>query len=111
MKMTRSNRKAALLSFGLLLMSFADIAMAQVLPWESPICGLASAFRGPWAIGIATIAFAAAAAMWAFGEELTGIAKRLATTVIAVSITLGSSALVGWIAVKVGAASQCGTAT
>ena len=90
-------------SMCLLFLTIAsNTAMAQTLPWESPICGLATAFRGPWAIGVATVAFAAAAAMWAFGEELTGIAKRLATTVMAVSLTIGSSAMVGWIAAKVG---------
>lgn len=97
------------LFIGALFLLFAGDALAQssVLPWESPICDLAKAFRGPWAIGVATIAFAAAAAMWAFGEELTGVAKRLVTTVMAVALTMGSAAIVGWIAVRVGATASC----
>jgi type IV secretion system protein VirB2 len=69
---------------------------------KSPLCGLANAFRGPTALAIATIAFFAAGASFLWGEEIAGISKKLVTIFMAVSVILGGTSLVGWIAVKMG---------
>lgn len=94
---------------GVILMLYAGFACAaDGLPWESPLCALANGFRGPTALAVASIAFFAAAASFLWGEEIAGISKRLVTIFMAVSILLGSMALVGWIAVKMGAgAASC----
>lgn len=97
---------------GFWLLVYGGLALAQVnneaLPWEGPLCGLANGFKGPTALAVATIAFFCAGASFLWGEELTGMAKKLVTIFMAVSTILGGTALVGWIAVKMGAlASQC----
>ena len=85
----------------------ANVALAQTLPWESPLCGLATAMKGAWTVAIGTVAFVVAAASWAFGQELQGVAKHLVTAVFAVSIAIGGASFVGWIAAKVGGATVC----
>lgn len=100
------------LTMALGLLFYAGVAAAQStggMPWEGPLCGLANAFRGPTALAIASIAFFAAAAAFMWGEEIAGISKKLVTIFMAVSIMLGSVGVVGWIAVKMGAAAAACT--
>lgn len=92
------------------IMLYAGLAAAagDGMPWEGPLCGLANGFRGPTALAVASIAFFAAGASFLWGEEIAGISKKLVTIFMAVSVILGSAALVGWIAVKMGAgAASC----
>lgn len=100
-------KKSVMFALALVALTVTTTCFAQSLPWESPLCGLATAMRGGWTVAVGTIAFVVAAASWAFGQELTGIAKSLVTAVFAVSVALGGASFVGWIAAKVGGASAC----
>lgn len=94
----------------LVLSTYAGLAAAQAAgaPWESGLCGVAGWFKGPTMIAVGTIAFAAAAAGFVWGEDLTGIMKKVVNIVAAIALAIGGSAVVGWIAMKAGAAaSQC----
>lgn len=90
---------------------YAGAALAvdnNAAPWDGPLCGVAGWFKGTTPIAIGTIAFAAAAAGFFWGEELTGMLKKLVNLVIALSIMIGGASFVGWIAVKLGAgAAMC----
>lgn len=88
---------------------YAGAAMAaDAAPWDGPLCGVAGWFKGTTPLAIGTIAFGAAAAGFIWGEEFTGIMKKLVNLVIAVAIMIGGASLVGWIAIKLGAgASMC----
>lgn len=97
----------------LVMGTYAGLAAAQVsdssAPWDSSLCGIANWFRGPTMIAIGTVAFGAAGAGFVFGEELTGIMKKVLNITMAVALSVGGSAILGWIAVKAGAAkSTCG---
>ena len=91
------------MALSLLLMAGRAFA-ADSMPWDGPLCGLATALRGPAALAISTIAFFAAGAAFLWGEEIAGISKKLVTIFIAVTIRMGGATMVGWIAVKMGAA-------
>lgn len=80
-------------------------------PWDSSLCGVAGWFKGAGPIAVATIAFAAAGLGFLFGEELTGMLKKLVNIVMAVSIVIGGAAIVGYIATKLGATASACTST
>lgn len=81
---------------------------ADAAPWDGPLCGVANWFRGTTPIAIGSIAFAAAAGGFLWGEEFTGIMKKVVNIVMAIAIMIGGASFVGWIAVKMGAgASAC----
>lgn len=87
---------------------YGGLAMAQTtgaMPWDGPLCGFATALRGPAALAISTIAFFAAGASFLWGEEIAGMSKKLVTIVMGISLLLGGAAFVGWIAAKMGALS------
>lgn len=93
---------------------YAGLAAAQSVgdgtaPWDSSLCGVANWFKGTTMIAIGTVAFGAAGAGFVFGEELTGIMKKVVNIVMAIGLAIGGSAFIGWVAVKMGAAKQsCG---
>lgn len=94
---------------------YAGLAAAQSTvgdgsaPWDSSLCGVAGWFKGTTMIAVGTVAFGVAGAGFAFGEELTGIMKKVTNITIAVCLGLGGAAFIGWIAVKMGAAkTSCG---
>ncbi|MFC4484267.1 TrbC/VirB2 family protein [Cupriavidus campinensis] len=93
----------------LVLSTYAGLAAAQsAAPWEGGLCGVANWFKGPTMVAIGSIAFAAAAGGFVFGEELTGIMKKVVNIVAAVCLAVGGGAFIGWVAVKAGAtASSC----
>lgn len=93
--------------------TYAGLAAAQVsdgtAPWDSSLCGIAGWFRGPTMIAIGSVAFGAAGAGFVFGEELTGIMKKVLNITMAVAMAIGGASIIGWIAVKAGAArTTCG---
>jgi type IV secretion system protein VirB2 len=93
--------------------TYAGLAAAQVsdgtAPWDSSLCGIAGWFRGPTMIAIGSVAFGAAGAGFVFGEELTGIMKKVLNITMAVALAIGGASIIGWIAVKAGAArTSCG---
>lgn len=96
------------------LCGYAGLAAAQSVgdgtaPWDSSLCGVANWFKGTTMIAIGTVAFGAAGAGFVFGEELTGIMKKVVNIVMAIGLAIGGSAFIGWVAVKMGAAKQsCG---
>ena len=87
------------------LLVYAGAAMAQSTgaPWDGPLCGVAGWFRGPTALAVGTIAFAAAAGGFIYGEEFSGIMKKVVNVVMAVSLLIGGASMIGWIATKMGA--------
>lgn len=89
---------------GFWFMVYGSAAMAQAMPWDSPLCGFANALRGPAALAISTVAFFAAGASFLWGEEIAGMSKKLVTIVMGVTVLLGGAGLVGWIAARMGAA-------
>jgi type IV secretion system protein VirB2 len=103
----------------LILSSYAAAAAAQTstsvsdtsAPWDSSLCGVAGWFKGSGPIAVATIAFAAAGLGFLFGEELTGMLKKLVNIVMAVAIVIGGAAIVGYIAQKLGATASACTST
>lgn len=94
---------------------YAGLAAAQATvgdgsaPWDSSLCGVAGWFKGTTMIAIGTVAFGAAGAGFVFGEELTGIMKKVVNIIMGICLAIGGSAFIGWVAVKMGAAKQsCG---
>lgn len=92
---------------------YAGLAVAQSVtdghaPWDSSLCGVASWFKGPTMLAVGTIAFGAAGAGFVFGEELTGILKKVVNITMGICLAVGGAAFLGWIANKMGAsAAQC----
>lgn len=82
--------------------TYAGLASADTMPWDGPLCGFANALRGPAALAIATVAFFAAGASFLWGEEIAGMSKKLVTIVMGITVLLGGSSLVGWLATKMG---------
>ncbi|NLP65494.1 TrbC/VirB2 family protein [Paraburkholderia sacchari] len=95
----------------LVLGGYAGLACAQsAAPWEGGLCGVAGWFKGPTMLAIGTIAFGAAAGGFVFGEEMTGILKKVTNITMAVCLAVGGAAFLGWVAVKAGATSStCGS--
>jgi hypothetical protein len=90
---------------------YAGLACAQsAAPWEGGLCGVAGWFKGPTMLAVGTIAFGAAAGGFVFGEEMTGILKKVTNITMAVCLAVGGAAFLGWVAVKAGASSStCGS--
>jgi type IV secretion system protein VirB2 len=60
-------------------------------------------------IAVGTVAFGVAGAGFVFGEEMTGIMKKVVNITMAVCLALGGASFIGWVAVKAGAAkTSCG---
>lgn len=88
------------------LLLYAGAALAQSstgAPWDGPLCGVAGWFKGPTALAVGSIAFAAAAGGFIYGEEFNGIMKKVVNIVMAVSLLIGGTSIVGWIAMRMGA--------
>lgn len=105
-KYRKSIRRVAVF---VMLLPYATMALADQLPWEKPLCAVATALNGPTAFAIATVAFFAAAATFLWGEEIAGMSKKLVTIVMAVSILLGGVAFVSWVANKMGSGASSAT--
>ena len=80
---------------------FADDSM----PWNSWLNSLACNLRGGTAVTVATIAFAVAGIGFLWGEEMSGIMKKLVNIVIAVAICIGGATIINAIASKFGVSS------
>lgn len=95
----------------LVLGGYAGLACAQsAAPWEGGLCGVAGWFKGPTMLAVGTIAFGAAAGGFVFGEEMTGIMKKVSNITMAVCLAVGGASFLGWVAVKAGATtSSCGS--
>ena len=104
-----AKRKPSFLKLNVLgwIVLYAGAALAQQsssgAPWDGPLCGVSNWFKGPTALAVGTIAFAAAAGGFIWGEEFRGIMKKIVNVVMAVSILIGASSFIGWIAMKMGA--------
>ncbi len=84
---THLRRVRALASAALLFVLTAPVALAGTnMPWDTPIQTLEHDLTGPFATGVSVIAFVAAGIALIFGEELSGIIKKLLTIVVAISI-------------------------
>jgi type IV secretion system protein VirB2 len=93
---------------------YAGLAAAQAVgdgtaPWDSSLCGVAGWFKGTTMIAVGTVAFGVAGAGFVFGEEMTGIMKKVVNITMAVCLAIGGASFIGWVAMKMGAAKQsCG---
>lgn len=92
------------------IMIYAGAALADSsgAPWDGPLCGIAGWFKGTTAVAVGTIAFGAAALGFVWGEEATGIMKKLVNITMAVCVLLGAGSFLGWIAAKLGAGTAMG---
>jgi type IV secretion system protein TrbC len=90
-----------------LLMCYGSAAFAQSsdMPWNSWLSSLACNLRGGTAVTVATIAFAVAGMGYLWGEEMSGIMKKLVNIVIAVAICIGGATIINAIATKFGVSS------
>lgn len=73
--------------------SYASGVYAQAMPWDGPVCTVANALTGKLAFGLSIAAFFGAGASLVWGEELSGIVKKLLTIVVAISILVGGSSI------------------
>lgn len=98
--------------WSVLFSAYAGLAIAQVAeegpgigaaPWESSLCGVAAWFQGPTMLAVGTIAFGVAGASFVFGEELSGILRRIVNITMGICLAVGGTALLGWIAQQMGA--------
>lgn len=106
-KYMKKNLKKIIVA-GLLLTMYGGSAIAGDLDFiTKPLCGFANVFKGPLALAVATIAFfgAGAAALW--GEEIAGISKKMVNIIMAVTIMIGGSLIVSYVANKVGVTATC----
>lgn len=91
---------------GFWMLTYGGLAAAQAagggMPWDTPLCGFATALRGPAALAISTVAFFAAGASFLWGEEIAGMSKKLVTIVMGVTVLIGGAGFVSWIAAKMG---------
>ncbi len=84
---TYLRRLRAWASAALLFVLTAPAAFAGTnMPWDTPIQTLEHDLTGPFATGVSVIAFVAAGVALIFGEEISGIIKKLLTIVVAISI-------------------------
>jgi type IV secretion system protein TrbC len=77
---------------GGILSIYANAAFANTggtaLPWEGPLRTIRDSLKGDVAYSIAVIALIICGATLVFGEELSGIVRKFAYVVIAMSIML-----------------------
>ena len=85
-----------LIGITLLLLVCADLAMAQSMPWEGPLCKVATSLKGPVAKGVAVIAIVISGLMLAVGE-VGGVFKTLLGLLAGVSMALLASDWLGFI--------------
>lgn len=79
-------------------------ALAQVVPWEGPICTVARSLSGPVARAVAVIAIVMTGLMLAFGE-LKGTVRSLLGLVFGISFALLADQWLGLI--RSGAGTAC----
>lgn len=97
--MNRSISRIAKLQIALLIGLYAyaasSFATANVtMPWDSPMCTIATALTGKAAFAIAVASFFGAGAKMVWGEELTGMTKTLLSIVMAISLLIGGASVV-----------------
>ena len=76
---------------------FIGVAYAggEALPWDAPIDTIAKALTGKVALGISTIAMAAAGLAMVFGGEMSDLTRRLVMIVLAVSLVVFGGGMLG----------------
>lgn len=80
---------------------------AAGMPWEGPICKIATSFSGPVAVAFVVLAVVLCGAMMAFGE-LNGIFKTLLGVAIGGAMAVGS---VQWTTMFAGGTFDCASAS
>lgn len=94
------------MTMGAVLMFYGGAVFADdSMPWNSWLNSLACNLRGGTAVTVATIAFAVAGMGYLWGEEMSGIMKKLVNIVIAVAICIGGATIINAIASKFGVSS------
>lgn len=93
-------------TMGSVLLGYGGAALADdSMPWNSWLNSLACNLRGGTAVTVATIAFAVAGMGYLWGEDMSGIMKKLVNIVIAVAICIGGATIINAIASKFGVSS------
>jgi type IV secretion system protein TrbC len=79
-------KRLAALATAAALTTTSHASTSGGLPWDSALTTLQNDLTGPVATAISVIAFLGAGAALAFGEELTGLVKKLLVIVLAISL-------------------------
>ncbi|WP_434716389.1 TrbC/VirB2 family protein [Paraburkholderia sp. A3RO-2L] len=82
------------LLIGLYAYAASSFATGVTMPWDSPMCSIATALTGKAAFAIAVASFFGAGAKMVWGEELTGMTKTLLSIVMAISLLIGGASVV-----------------
>lgn len=85
-----------LIGLFMLVVMFAEPAMAQSMPWEGPLCKVAMSLKGPVAKAVAVIAIVVCGLMLAVGE-VSGIFKTMLGLLAGISMALLASNWLGFI--------------
>jgi type IV secretion system protein VirB2 len=93
-KMSRISKFQAVLLVALYAYAVSSYATGTTMPWDTPMCSIATALTGKAAFAIAVAAFFGAGAKMVWGEELTGMTKTLLGIVLAIAILIGGSSIV-----------------
>ena len=81
---------------------FMGVAIADGMPWEGPICKVATSLKGPVAKGVAIIAIVVSGLMLAVGE-VGGVFKTMLGLLAGVSMAVLASDWLGFIGADGGA--------
>ncbi|MFB0936636.1 MAG: TrbC/VirB2 family protein [Propionivibrio sp.] len=85
-----------LIAIAALLLLSAGFASASSMPWEGPLCQVATSLQGPVARGVAVIAIVVCGLMLAVGE-VGGVFKTMLGLLAGVSMALLANSWLGFI--------------
>ena len=89
MKLAMPRIAPSTIAFGLFMLVAATTAYADSMPWEGPICKIASSFSGPVAKSISVIAIVICGLLMAFGE-LGGVFKTILGLLMGVTMAVAA---------------------
>lgn len=95
-----------IVAVALLVAMFAAPAFAQAMPWEGPICKVATSLSGPVARYVAIIAIVVCGLLLALGE-VSGIFKTMLGLLAGLSMALLASQWLGFISSAATAVGGC----
>lgn len=80
----------------MLLIMLTEPAFAQAMPWEGPLCKVATSLKGPVAKSVAVIAIVISGLLLAVGE-VSGVFKTMLGLLAGISMALLASNWLGFI--------------
>jgi len=79
------------LALPLFVLTTPQIAQADELPWETPLCSLQKSLTGKTAKAIAMIGLFVAGGLLVFGGELSDFGRRITWMCLAISVMLAGA--------------------